>query len=74
MKFKISYKNCLIHSESFQLGQGDWIPRYALSSQDGIAGRSSIPSYHDCLDKVFLTKKDADEFALLDAVRWIDKS
>ncbi len=31
-------------------------------------------THHDRLDKVFWTKNEADEFALEDAMRWIDKN
>ncbi|HVO95463.1 MAG TPA: hypothetical protein VMT22_21585 [Terriglobales bacterium] len=71
----VSYKNCLISSESFQLGQGsDWIPRYTLCRQNKTVGWNSTPSYHDRLDKVFLTRAEADEFALQEAIRRIDKN
>jgi hypothetical protein len=32
------------------------------------------PLHHDRLDKVFLTENEADEFALQDAMRWIDQN
>jgi len=75
MKSSISYKNCLIRSESFQLAQSSsWIPRYALTRQDANSERNRTPSRHDRLDIVFWTEYEADEFALQDAMRWIDRN
>ena len=75
MKSVISYKNCLVRSESFQLGQSDsWIPRYTLTCQDNQSKWNGAPSHHDRLDKVFCTETEADEFALQDAMLWIDKN
>jgi hypothetical protein len=75
MKSSISYKNCLIRSESFQLSQSSsWIPRYTLTRQDTNSKWNGSPSHHDRLDKVFWTENEADEFALQDAMRWVDKN
>ena len=75
MKRDISYKNCLIRSESFQLTQSSsWIPRYILRRQNSNAEGNGAPSHHDRLDKVFWTENEADEFALEDAMRWIDRN
>jgi len=69
MKRKISYKNCLILSESFQLSQSSsWIPRYRLTRQDKEFHYNSASSHHDRLDLVFPTESEADEFALQDAM------
>lgn len=69
MQNNIPYRNCLIHIESFQLTHtSGWIPRFTLTRQD------EIPSGRHRLDKVFLSKDEADEFALEDAMRWIDQS
>lgn len=74
MKSSMSYKNCLIHSESFQLAQSNsWIPRYSLMRRDTDSKQDGTPSHHDRLDKVFRTEKEADEFALQDAMQRIDK-
>jgi hypothetical protein len=73
MKSSISYKNCLIRGESFQLTQSSgWIPRYTLTRQDARNKWNSTPSHHDRLDQVFWTENEADKFALQDAMRWID--
>ena len=75
MKSIISYKNCLIRGESFQLTQSSsWIPRYTLTLQDANSNPKRALSHHDRLDKVFRTENEADEFALPDAMRWIDQN
>jgi len=75
MKSSISYKNCLISRQSFQLAQSSsWIPRYTLTRQDTDSQWIGTPSQHDRLDKVFSTEDEADEFALQAAMRWIDKN
>ena len=69
MQSNIPYRNCLIHIESFQLTHSSgWIPRFTLTQQDNVL------SGRDRLDKVFLSKDEADEFALADAMQWIDKN
>jgi hypothetical protein len=69
MNSSLAYKNCLIHIESFQLTHSSgWIPRFILTRQD------DVPSGRDRLDKVFLSKDEADEFALEDAMQWIDQN
>lgn len=75
MKPGVSYKNCFIGSESFQLGQSSgWIPRYVLTCHDMNVEGNRTPSYHDRLDQAFLTEQEADEFAVEEAIRWIDKN
>jgi hypothetical protein len=75
MKSSISYKNCLIRSESFQRAQsGSWIPQYTLTRQDTKNKWNGTPSHQTRLDNVFWTENEADEFALQDAMRWIDKN
>jgi hypothetical protein len=74
MKNSISYKNCLIRGESFQLARSSgWIPRYTLTRQNGWNKWNGAPSHHDRLDQVFWTENEADKFALQDAMRWIDE-
>ena len=73
MKTMISYKNCLIRSESFQFGlNGGWIPRYAIMHQG--ADRDASPSHHDRLDKACRSEHEADEFAVQDAKRRVDST
>jgi hypothetical protein len=75
MKSIISYKNRLIRGESFQLAQSSgWIPRYSLTLQGANSSPKGALSHHDRLDQVFWTEHEADEFALQDAMRWIDKN
>lgn len=74
MKSSISYKNCLIRSESFQLApNSSWIPQYTLTRQkSGLGSITESPKHHARLDKVFWSENEADEYALQDAMRWID--
>ena len=63
----ISYINCVIHIQSFELmPSSGWIPRFTLTCSD-----NSLLC-RDRLDKVFLSQDEADEFALTDAMDWID--
>ena len=63
----VSYGNCVIQMQSFELMPGGgWIPRFTLCCPD----RSMLS--RDRLDKVFPSKDEADEFALGDAVDWLD--
>jgi hypothetical protein len=71
----ISYRNCLIHIESFQLTHSSgWIPRFKLLRQDTKSEWNDAPSYRHRLDTVFWSKDEADEFALEDAMHWIDRN
>lgn len=75
MESSISYKNCLIRGESFQLPQSDsWIPRYTLMRENDVSESDGTLTHHDRLDKVFWTKNEADAFALNDAIQWLDKN
>ena len=69
MQTSIPYRHCLIHIESFQLSRtSGWIPRFTLMHENHVL------SGRDRLDKVFVSKDEADEFALEDAMRWIDQN
>ena len=71
MKHAISYKNYLIHGESFQLTPSSaWIPRF-VQQRTNLAADDS-PLHHDRLDKAFGSESEADDFAVQDAKRWID--
>jgi hypothetical protein len=63
----ISYSNYVIRTQSFELvPSGGWIPRFTLACPErGLLCR-------DRLDKAFPSKDKADEFALEDAINWID--
>jgi len=73
MKSDISYKNYRIRGKSFQPTQSSgWIPRYVLQCANPGAGSGDSPSSHDRLDKAFASAAEADDFAVQDAMKWID--
>jgi hypothetical protein len=73
MKTAISYKNYLISGKSFQPTQNSgWIPRYVLQCAHPNAASGDSPLSHDRLDKAFGSAAEADNFAVQDAMRWID--
>jgi hypothetical protein len=75
MKNSLSYKNCVIQGESFQLAQNSgWIPRYSLTRAGADKRSNAAPLHYDRLDQVFCTEDEADGFALQEAVRWIDEN
>jgi predicted membrane chloride channel (bestrophin family) len=74
MKSSISYQNCFIRSESFQREKnGKWIPQYTLRRQDSKNEVNDFLSHQAQLEKVFATENAADDFALQEAMKWIDK-
>lgn len=73
MKSDIFYKNYLIRGNSFQPTQSSgWIPRYVLQRANFSVGSGDSPSSHDRLDKVFASAAEADDFAVREAMMWID--
>jgi len=75
MKSSISYKNCLIRGESFQREKdGKWIPQYTLKREGTKNMRSDFLSHQAKLDKTFPSENAADDFALQEAMKWIDKN
>lgn len=75
MKSSISYQNCLIRGESFQLEKtGKWVPQYILRRQDSKNKLNDFLSHQAKLDKTFPTESAADDFALQRAMKWIDKN
>ena len=68
MENYISYSNWIIQTQSFEkIPTGGLIPRFKLKFPvRGLLCR-------DRLDKVFSSKDEADEFALEEAMDWIDK-
>jgi hypothetical protein len=75
MKSSISYQNCLIRGESFQLEKnGKWVPQYTLRSQESKDKLRDFLSHRAQLDKTFPTESAADDFALQGAMKWIDKN
>jgi hypothetical protein len=75
MKSSISYQNCLIRGESFQREtNGKWFPQYTLRRHDIKNKVSDFLSHQAQLDKTFPTENAADDFALQEAMKWIDKN
>ncbi|MGB7949953.1 MAG: hypothetical protein WCH75_19895 [Candidatus Binatia bacterium] len=75
MKSSISYKNCFIRGESFQCEKdGKWIPQYTLKRQESKNMRSDFLSHQAKLKKIFTSENAADDFALQEAMKWIDKN
>ena len=75
MKSSISYKNCFIRGESFQREKnGTWIPQYLLTRQDTGNKGNDFPSHQYQLNAMFLTEGEADDFAVQQAMEWIDKN
>jgi hypothetical protein len=75
MKQSISYKNCLIQSQSFQLAiNTSWIPQFTVTPGTMRNAIGARPTHHARLDQVFWSETEADEFALQDAMRWIDSN
>ena len=75
MKSSISYQNCLIRGESFQREtNGKWVPQYTLRRQPTKNNLSDFLSHQAQLNKAFRTENAADDFALQEAMKWIDNN
>ena len=75
MKSSMSYQNCLIRGESFQREKnGEWVPQYSLRRQNAKNKVSDFLSHQAQLNKAFPTENAADDFALQEAMKWIDKN
>ncbi|HEU4344457.1 MAG TPA: hypothetical protein VFU31_23120 [Candidatus Binatia bacterium] len=75
MKSSISYQNCLIRGESFQREKnGNWVPKYILRRHDTKNKGNDFLSHQAQLNKIFPTENAADDFALQEAMKWIDKN
>jgi hypothetical protein len=75
MKSNITYRNWLIASGSFRLErQGRWIPQYTLTRQGAKNQESDVATHHAQLQTTFWSENEADEFALQDAMHWIDRN
>ena len=75
MKSSTTYRSWLIRSGSFRVERnGPWIPQYSLTCQ-GTDGKGNDAKTHrvECTT-TFRGENDADEFALQDAIRWIDEN
>jgi hypothetical protein len=53
---------------------GVWVPQYTLRRQDTKNQVSDFLSHQAQLDKTFPTESAADDFALQEAMKWIDKN
>ena len=75
MKNSISYKDCLIQSESFQREKnGTWLPQYFLTRHGSGSKGGGFPSYQYQFNEAFPTESEADEYALKQAREWIDRN
>ena len=75
MKSNITYRNWLICSESFRLERkGRWIPRYTLTRQGAKNKQDAVATHHAELKTSFWSENEADEFAVQDAMHWIDRN
>jgi len=73
MNSNITYKNWLICSGSFRLEKkGRWIPLYSLTRQGAKNKENDLGLHHARLKTSFCNQNEADEFALQDAMHWID--
>ena len=74
MKNSISYKDCVIHGESFQREKnGTWIPQYTLTLPETGSKPTDFPSHQYQFNEAFPTESVADEYALRRAKEWVDK-
>jgi hypothetical protein len=75
MRSSVSYKNCLIHGESFQREKsGKWTAQYLVTRLNAGSERTGFPSQQYQLNDVFSSEDEADDFALRRAMEWIDKN
>ena len=73
MKSSIAYQNCLIRGESFQREKnGEWVPQYTLRRQAAKNKMSDFLFHQAQLNEAFPTENAADDFALQEAMKWID--
>ena len=73
MKSNITYRNWLICSDSFRRERkGRWIPQYTLTRQGAKIKEIGVTTHQAQLKTTFWSENEADEFALQDAMRWID--
>ena len=74
MKKRISYRDYLIFSESFQRGEyGSWVSRYTMRKATSDTGNDS-PSLQYQFNAVFRTRNEANAYALRKAKERIDKN
>ena len=51
---------------------GRWIPHYTLTRQGAKNKQRDVATHHAELKTSFWSENEADEFAVQDAMRWID--
>jgi hypothetical protein len=69
----ILYKDYLIQAESFQREKkGVWVPQYTATRQNGAATTVEFPVQQYQFNHCYLTKSEADQFALQYAQQRID--
>lgn len=75
MKKRISYRDYLIFSESFQRREyGSWVAQYTLVHQATSGNRSDSPSHQYQFNAIFRTRNEANAYALRKAKERIDKN
>jgi hypothetical protein len=74
MNDDIIYKDYLIRRESFQREEnGTWVPQYTLTRQDDpTKAKIDFPSHQYQFNHAYSTRREANEFAMQNAQRWID--
>jgi len=75
VKNSVPYKNCLIHTESFQREKnGTWIPQYTLTrpTTESTGKGSDFPSHQYQFNEAFPTEAEADAYAFGKAMEWVD--
>jgi hypothetical protein len=70
----IIYKEHLIRGESFQReANGTWVPQYTVIRQNAPATEMDFPSHQYQFNHVYPTQREANEYAVQSAQRWIDR-
>jgi len=73
MNGDIVYKEHLIRSESFQReDNGAWVPQYTVIRQNDPITAMDFPSHQYQFNHVYPTQREADDYAVQSAQRWID--
>jgi hypothetical protein len=75
VKNGVPYKNCLIHTESFQREKnGAWIPQYTLvrPKTESTGKGSDFPSHQYQFNEAFPSETEADAYAFGKAMEWVD--
>ena len=74
MNGDIIYKEHLIRGESFQREEnGTWVPQYTVVRQNDPTTEMDFPSHQYQFNHVYPTQREANEYAVQSAQRWIDR-